>query len=581
MIPILFDKSETAFKTNGLGRLSDALSCEVTEERNGSYELEMTYPVDGIHFSDIAYGRIVYAEPAEGEEPQPFEIYLITKPLNQIVTIHAEHISYRLKYIPATRFEANGVIEALSKLKSHSVIPCPFNIWTDKNAPGYFTIDKADSIRSFLTDGDDTITSVFGGEWKFDKFDAKLCMARGTDNGVTIRYGKNLTTLEQEENIENMVTGIYPYWTGQGDNDTDIYLELPEKVVNTTAANLFPYQRVIAVDFSSNLEEQEITHNWTETKQEVDPSTSRVKTSTEEKSETIKVAPTTDSLRQQARIYIEENNIGVPEVNLKVSFVNLAKSLEYSDIEELERVHLCDTVTVIFEKLGVSTKAKVTKTVYDVLNEKFTSIEVGNPKDNLTSMTKKEVKKSEEKTSQTIADTKNEINKNINTVNKDLGLKITKTENSLTSQAKAIKDLGDTQTTMQTSINQNATNIELKASKGDIVSEINQSAEGIKINAEKIDLSGFVTVTSLQSGGTTTIDGSRITTGTISADRIEGVSMSKIITGDNYRVVSEKSFEGNGSDAFQKCFDSNMKRYSINTDTLDNVRDRLRRLEAK
>lgn len=379
MIPILYEASETQFKTNGLGRLTDAISCEVTEEMNGSYELQMEYPVEGIHYADIAYGRLIYAKPAEDAEPQPFEIYLITRPLDMKVTIHAEHISYRMKYIPVTAFTASDVKSALAGLKSHAVCDCPFTLETDKSASGNFVVENPETMRSMLADGDNTIATIYGGEWQFDKFNAKLCLSRGVDNGVTIRYGKNLTTLEQEESIEDMVTGIYPYWNG----DDDAQVTLPEKVLNTSAKDLFPYPRVVAVDFSSNLEGTEITRNWTE--QTIDPSTSRIKT--EEKSETITVNPSADSLRQQAQMYIRDNALDTPAVNLKVEFVDLRKAVGEEDLADLETVHLCDSVTVEFVKLGVSAKAKVIKTEYDVLNEKYNTIEIGDAKATLRTMT--------------------------------------------------------------------------------------------------------------------------------------------------------------------------------------------------
>lgn len=70
-----------------------------------------------------------------------------------------------------------------------------------------------------------------------------------------------------------------------------------------------------------------------------------------------------------------------------------------------------------------------------------------------------------------------------------------------------------------------STEVSSKVGVGEIISRINQSAETILINASKINLAGYVTVSSLGSGGTTVIDGSRIQTGTISAITISGVTI--------------------------------------------------------
>ena len=74
MIPILFPAGETEFKTQGLGALTDAVLCEVTEERNGAYELEMQYPATGIHFEEIQTRCIIFAIPSPYRLPQPFRI---------------------------------------------------------------------------------------------------------------------------------------------------------------------------------------------------------------------------------------------------------------------------------------------------------------------------------------------------------------------------------------------------------------------------------------------------------------------------------------------------------------------------
>ena len=77
MIPILYDKSETTFSTMGIGALADAISCTVTEERNGIFELSMTYPVGGPLFSDLVYDNIILAPPNDQSNKnkwQPFRI---------------------------------------------------------------------------------------------------------------------------------------------------------------------------------------------------------------------------------------------------------------------------------------------------------------------------------------------------------------------------------------------------------------------------------------------------------------------------------------------------------------------------
>lgn len=338
MIPILYDSGELMFDTNGLGGLSDAISCAVTEERNGAFELEMEYPMTGIHYNDIKYDRIVLAAPNPYKDPQPFRIYFISRPIDGAVTIQAEHVSYQLNNIPVMPFKALGIGMALTGIfETYPAVDNPFEFWTSKTGGGGFEVTAPKSARSCLMGDEGSVLDIWGGELEFDKFSVKLHGNRGYDNGVKIVYGKNLIDLKQEENISNVVTGIVPYWQ---DNDGNaVYLD--EKTVQI--AHSYAYPHVAAVDFSSDFEE----------------------------------APTQAQLREKANEYIQQSGIAEPEVSIDIDFVSLGDTLDYPELKGMERVALCDTVTVQFDQLGIDVKAKVSKTVYDVLDEKYTSITVG------------------------------------------------------------------------------------------------------------------------------------------------------------------------------------------------------------
>ena len=84
MIPILFEKDASGFDYNGLGRLRDCISCTVTEERNGIYECDFEYPVDGARFEDIQIGRIIVVEHDDSGNLQPFDIVSYSKPISGV-----------------------------------------------------------------------------------------------------------------------------------------------------------------------------------------------------------------------------------------------------------------------------------------------------------------------------------------------------------------------------------------------------------------------------------------------------------------------------------------------------------------
>ena len=349
MIPVLFPADATTWTSNGLGGLSDAVSCLVRETRNGEYELEMIYPVTGIHYSDIAISCLILAKPSDGADPEPFRIYKITRPIDGQVTINAEHISYQLNMIPVLPFTAASCLLALEGLKTNAAESCPFNFYTDKVISTQWQNKTPASIRERLGGSDGSILEAFKGEFEFNGYDVHLWTNRGSNNGVVIRYGKNLTDLKQEQSIADTYTGICPYWQKENEDGTVTTVMLTEHVLHSARASNFPYQRTIVVDFSDQWEEP----------------------------------PTEQELRDAGNAYILANDIGIPSVNLTVDFVALWQTEEYASLSALERIKLCDTITVRFDRLGVNATAKVIKTEYNTLLERYNKLEIGDARGNL------------------------------------------------------------------------------------------------------------------------------------------------------------------------------------------------------
>ena len=203
MKPILFPSTATEFKTQGLGVLTDAISCTVNEERNGAFELTMQYPDTGVHFDEITDRCIIYAIPSPYRAPQPFRIYRITRPMDGIIMVYAQHITYDLSGVPLNPFTAINAPDALSKLSLNAAVDSPFTFWTDKATVASFAVSTPSSTRSVLGGSSGSILDVYGGEYEWDGFTVRLYGHRGYDNGVVISYGKNLTDIEQDRNISN------------------------------------------------------------------------------------------------------------------------------------------------------------------------------------------------------------------------------------------------------------------------------------------------------------------------------------------------------------------------------------------
>jgi len=366
MIPVLFSSTATDFSTYGLGALSDAISCEVEEERNGKYELTMEYPLTGIHYDEISLRSIILAKPNYLDDPQPFRVYQIDKPINGVVTFYARHWSYDLSDIPVQPFEAAGIQSAMNGLISNAMYDISaWRFTTSRTTPSNFKVDEPSSVRSWFGGKAGSLLDVYGGEWHYDGRTCALENSRGADNGVTIRYGVNLTDLKQEENCVDVYTGVLAFWK---DMDGNLIQGTIQNVRGT-----FDFTRILVLDCSEDYDE----------------------------------APTATQLDAKANAYITNNSVGVPKVNLTLNFAtlrgNTITSFLANEAQAIlsnenglvivaygkqgmpeTRVDLCDTVTVIFEKLGVRATAKCIRVRWNTLADRYEEVELGDAKSEFT-----------------------------------------------------------------------------------------------------------------------------------------------------------------------------------------------------
>lgn len=347
MIPILYEKTETTFTSEGLGRLSDCISCVATEERNGIYEVEFQYPVNGALFDEIQIGRIVACTHDEQGDIQPFDIYKKSEPINGVVTFNAHHISYRLNEITVKPFTAGSCVEALSKIDSQSVTTNPFTFWTNKSATATFMSETPRKARAMLGGEGNSILDVFGtGEYEFDKFDVKLYLHRGQDTNVSIRYGKNLVEFNNDEDTSDVYTAIVPYWLGSetvGDESVTVLVTLPEWFL--TSGHTVPSGRevIVPMDLSGEFSEK----------------------------------PSVSDLRTRAQSRLASSDGWLPNQAVTINFVQLWQIEEYKDYAPLQRLKLCDTCGVFVPMYNMSLRAKVIKVVYNVLLDRYDSMDLG------------------------------------------------------------------------------------------------------------------------------------------------------------------------------------------------------------
>lgn len=373
MIPVLYsenaivlqhdsatDTYSYSFPTNhGIGSLSDTISCKVTEERNGQYELELEYPVLGKRFSSIVVGALIKAPHDDTKDTEFFRIYKITKPMNGRVTVSARHFSYYLSSVTVLPFSGNdaalGPAAALRKMCARSLPRHGFTVSSDLSMSTRYEVKEPKTFRSIMGGSPESLIETFGGEVEWTGSSVKLWADRnhGIDSGVVLRYGKNLTDLKATQDSSGMWVGILPFWKGQYTSSTGRVTDLityTDEPVYSEAADSYMFKTVIPVDLTSQFESGE-----------------RV---------------TKEALALKARAYIAANALEAIPTTIEVSFIPLWQTEEYKEVAALERLKLCDTLTIKHSYLGIDYTAKIIKVEYDVLKERYISMTIGQAKSN-------------------------------------------------------------------------------------------------------------------------------------------------------------------------------------------------------
>jgi len=336
MIPILFEANETAFADNGIGRLRDCLSCIVTEERNGIYECDFEYPVNGANYDKIICGRIVGVTHDETGDIQPFTIVSYSKPINGIVSFHCTHISYRQSQMTVAGTQISSLADAFTML-GNATPTNPFTYETDITSSAYMAAADGTprSVRQMLGGVQGSILDAYGGEFEWDKFRVILHSARGQMRDFAIRYGVNLLDYNDDTDYQSTFTSCIPFYNG------DSLLVGNQVTLGTTGFN--GYDICVPLDLTDKFESE----------------------------------PTTAQLEAKALSYMQSNQTNLPAQSISVDFVRLADMGEFSAFQDLLKCSLCDTITVIFPMYNVSANFKIVKTIWNVLRGSYEGMELG------------------------------------------------------------------------------------------------------------------------------------------------------------------------------------------------------------
>lgn len=367
--PILYYPNETEFVTGGIGSLAPR-SCIVTEVRNGEYELEMDIDSSSPYFSSLKIGRLILAphfpevhEYMDYDDWEPFEIVEIEHDITHVAHVRAWHISYRTSKVVVLPFEVNVTPRTPAVIWTYAdVYPTThgFTFQTDiLTALDKYVLDHATTLRSFIGGEENSLLDNFHGDLEWKRFAIKLYTVggRGKASGVVLKYGQNITGLKRQQTAENVYAGVAPFWKGDDGNGNETIVTLPEKgvYVNNALRDYYSMYLIIPLDMSGDFEE----------------------------------APTVAQLRSAAEAYISANaNTTIPE-NIDVSFT---ENPELAN-DGVKYLKLCDTLTVEYEDMGLSYTAMVTKTVYNVLLNRYDEISISTEPVTLNKAIKQVVRK--------------------------------------------------------------------------------------------------------------------------------------------------------------------------------------------
>lgn len=331
----LFGTTDKTFTSNG-DKVITPVKANIYKEDNGDFYLDLETGLE--YVNDLTEGRILIAPTPQGE--QAFRVGNVEKTKKKISTkcwhVFYDSENYLIKDSYVVEKNCNDALDHLNNATE------PESIFT--TISDVSTIASYRCVRKSLYEAIQTVIERWGGHLVRDNFTFGIRTQVGQDNGVTVRYGKNIREISVEYNWDNVVTKLMP--VGQ-----DGILLDQEYIVSSTQYDL-PYTK--KVSFSQDVSQEP----YTDEEGHLDEAAYQ---------QALK-----DDLFIQAQNYLNANC--VPQVNYTLQ-ANLEKITDIGD-----------TVEVLDERLGISIQTNVISYNYDCILGKYTQIEFGNFKKSLSNL---------------------------------------------------------------------------------------------------------------------------------------------------------------------------------------------------
>lgn len=327
MIQLYESNNDTyPFAGKCIGEITDAISCAITEEINGIFDLEMECPPN----DEIQLYRILTVNLPYMTNRQGFRIYAIDRDVNGVMTVYAHHLSYDHTHT-FTQYQAQTTAQ-MAMLQIHGGSDPMHMSYQFRDYTGYEgeMPRSRRSLRAALY-GEGGVLDCFGGELLLDNWNASLLTRRGADNGFVVRYGENLLDSKKTTTSDGNYTQV-----------VGVYLSETDSVKQSVATGIedVPGSRWLTVDFTDQFPDG---------------------------------APTAAELRTTIQAYIVENSLDTP--------VEPTYEIEFVDVEgifgDADHVALGDTVHIVLYD-GEEVEARVTSLTYNALNGLYDSILLGN-----------------------------------------------------------------------------------------------------------------------------------------------------------------------------------------------------------
>lgn len=343
----LYDKTGEVL----IGELEDCISCNVTEVRNGIFDARLVYPAMRLISNNLIKENIIVCKASDILLNQKFRIFNVKKKHSNTIEVIARHISFDLLYdfIENINIVNQSCEYALNTIFRNSQFSRHYKGHSDIINAQDYNMSMANCLNAIAgKEGSIIDTYGTGAEILRDNENIHVLNRRGHDNSVTIEYGKNLEGFECTEDTTDLITRIYPF-AKKSTPDGETTITLNEKFVDSPRINLYSHPYIREVDLTSKFKDED----------EINQA----------------------KLKLEAEKYFLETKCDIPKLTFNLKPVPLSKCVGFENLGE--KLSLCDIATIKHKIYGITTQAKVIKTVFNVLTDRYENIQLGDPKASL------------------------------------------------------------------------------------------------------------------------------------------------------------------------------------------------------